>query len=380
MRRYLPIIMMVGIAVTACGSKTQDAGYAIEATEASPSETATAPVLPELAYVHGRVVRGAGIANALLARDAAQPLNGWLSPVAVMSPDKSSIAYNTWRELREDDPAKSRSDQGIEAGTPLGHPAIYVFDSKTGQNTILADGASSIAWGRHGIAYVQGVDRDYRAGINWIGDIFVRSGSSSSPIKWSGEPAHYVAAAWARDTLIAYRVDPQEHLTLLAFDSPGKERVLSEGTLVSLSPDGRFAFVEATDATSCVYVIEISSGLKIASFDLRKSPLAEQVVSYAGSWESDLIAARTSRGLAVFRFDGTQISLLEAMDLSSSRYPFSAIEPHFINGGKSVQATVSIPSDLGLRTTMLQWSIGQGEASWSPEVEGDVHYFDNPSR
>lgn len=187
--------------------------------------------------------------------DPSSGLMGWLSPVAVPSPDGRFIAYNAWEWLVPVDPAKSWSQQGISPGDPVGVPSIRVVDLATGSERVLADGAFSLAWRDDGaLAFFQGTSRTYRADEPFTGHPLFRSSPEAVEETWTTVPDRCVVIAWARGRLLAYRMLEGERLDLLVFDGPGRSRLIAEGgELVAISPDGTRALVSSELAARIVH-------------------------------------------------------------------------------------------------------------------------------
>ena len=184
----LILAVVAAAGLVGCRSSAQEAG-----------STARAPLAktPRVYTVGARVF---GLENgvAKLASPPVTPLAGWLTPAAVPSPDGRYLAYNTWQELRADDPGLSWSDQGIESGDPLATPSLRVYDTTTGSDDVLARGAFSVAWGKDGrLAYFTGAERDYRAGVSYVGRVVVRRSLGSKPTVWSTEVGRYIVVGWA---------------------------------------------------------------------------------------------------------------------------------------------------------------------------------------
>ena len=90
--------------------------------------------------------------------------------------------------------------------------ALWLHDFASGRDTAIDANSFSAAVRSDGaIAYVRGTDV-YRAFTTYAGDVVVRSSPSARPVIWSTEPAAYVAAAWAGNTLLAYRIGEGERL------------------------------------------------------------------------------------------------------------------------------------------------------------------------
>jgi hypothetical protein len=275
-----------------------------------------------------------GHESVTLAAAPLTPLAGWLTPVAVPSSDGRYVAYNAWRELREDDPALSWQDQGISPGDPLARPSIRLHDLESGTDRKYVDGALSLAWrGDGAIAYFKGADPDYRAGVRYVGDVFVRDTVQGSARRWTEKPDRYVVAGWAGGTLLVYRVGAGESLDVLALDGPGKSRVLAANAgLVAVSPDGTRAFIEhgPESGPPRVNLLAVANGGRLASLDLTTVDPSVGVVGYSGDWQGDLVAAASASGLALFRITDDRIELAQTL-----RAPGQGIaEPRFVGASR----------------------------------------------
>jgi hypothetical protein len=281
-----------------------------------------------------------------LADTAESPLSGWIAPVAVPTPDGSHLVYSTWRELRHENPALSWSKQGVKPGDALGTPTLRIHDFGSGRDTVIDTNSFSAAVrGDGAIAYVRGSDV-YRAFANYTGDLVVRSSASGRPVVWSTEPAYYVAAAWAGNTLLAYRIREGEKLDVLALDGPGQQRLLMAGaSLVAVSPDGTQAFLASddADAPASVAVVNVGNGSVARSLDLGSLNEGILWAAYGGSWSGDLVAAPTNTGIAVFDLSGGAISLKELLKPSPGTFANGIIEPQFSGDAEHVIARGDTP-------------------------------------
>jgi hypothetical protein len=260
-----------------------------------------------------------------------------MSPAAVPSPDGRYLAYNLWRTLRRDDPARSWAEQGIEAGDGLAVPELRFHDLASGRDAPLAEGAYSVAWRSDGaLAYARGVDPVYRAYRPYETELVVRLTLDGPERAWSSRPGRYVAVAWAGSQLIAYRLSEGESVDTLAFEGPGRERMLVEGgTLVALSPDGRHAFVEegAGSGLSRVSVVDVSSGVRRSDLQI------DGAVGYAGDWTANLVVATSGRGLSVFAVGYERIAVEQEFTLQAN-----PTEPRFADDrGSRIVAAIETP-------------------------------------
>lgn len=272
-----------------------------------------------------------GARDAALVGTASSPLSGWIAPVAVPTAGGGQLVYGTWRELRHQDPKLSWSKQGIHPGDALGEPTLRIHDFASGRDKAIDENSFSAAVRSDGaIAYVRGADV-YRAFTSYAGDIVVRSSPSAQPVVWSAKPAEYIAAAWARDTLLAYRVDEGEKLDVLAFDGPGKERLLmADANVVAVGPDGTQAFLASeANVPGAVSVVNVADGTIAATLDLGSVNQGILWAAYGGSWSGDLVAAPTNAGVAVFDVADGAISLRELLKSDPSTVANDIIEPQF---------------------------------------------------
>ena len=316
-KRLLLSTIVLALTAAACGS-------------APETEERSAAARPRGIYAVGAHVFGLpGKPAVELASPPVAPLAGWLTPPGAPSPDGSYLAYNTWKELRRDDPALSWADQGIEPGDPLATPSIRLYRLASGEDAVLEDGAFSLAWRADGaLAYFKGAERDYRAGVPYAGDVFVRATPGAQAVRWSATRARYVVVCWAGRTLVGYREREGEALDVVAFDEPGRMRILArDAGLVAVSPDGRRAFVEQGPAQGRpnVRILEIASGAVVARLDLTGVDPGVGTIDYSGDWRGDRVVASSASGLALFRVAAKAIRLERAIRVQGP----SLSEPRF---------------------------------------------------
>lgn len=301
---------------------------------------------PPALYAVGSTVSGLPGGPANLAAPPVAPLAGWLTPAGVPSLDGRYLAYNTWRQLRHDDPALSWSDQGIEPGDPLATPSIRLYEAARGTDEVLEQGAFSLAWRADGgLAYFKGAERDYRAGVAYVGHVVVRSSLDAAPQVWSAEQARYVVAGWARTRLIAYREHKGEALDVVVFDGPGRMRVLApDSVLVAVSPDGGQVFVGQgpEHGRPVVRVLDVANGEEEAALDLTRIDPSVGSVGYAGDWRGNRVVATSTSGLAVFDVQPGSIELEQALRVADIQ---GLAEPRFVDAtGRRVTAWASDPN------------------------------------
>ena len=329
--RMTILLCLLAFAANACGSAQTERG----ARPASPR--------PPAVYTVGRTLLGLpGHESVTLDAAPVTPLAGWLTPVAVPSPDGRYVAYNAWRELREDDPALSWQDQGISPGDPLARPSIRLHDLESGIDRKYVDGGFSLAWRSDGaIAYFKGAERDHRAGVRYVGDVFVRDTVQRPANRWTQKTDRYVVAGWAGRTLLVYRVGAGESLDVLALDGPGKSNVLaSNAGLVAISPDGTRALIEhgPESGPPRIDLLAIANGGRLASLDLTTVDPSVGVVGYAGDWQGDLVAAASASGLALFRIAGDRIELARILRVAPGQ---GIAEPRFVGASRVTGWTTS---------------------------------------
>ena len=322
--RFTILLCVLAFAASACGSARTERG-------AQPLDPR-----PPAVYTVGRTLLGLpGHESVTLAAAPVTPLAGWLTPVAVPSADGRFVAYNAWRELREDDPALSWQDQGISPGDPLARPSIRLNDLESGTDQKFVDGGFSLAWrGDGAIAYFKGAGRDYRAGVRYVGDVFVRDSVQGSATRWTNKSDRYVVAGWAGNTLLVYRIGAGEALDVLALDGPGKRRILaSDAGLVAISPDGTDALVERGPELGPphVDVLTVANGTRLASLDLTNIDPSVGVVGYSGDWQGDLVAASSASGVAIFRITENRIELARTLRAASGQ---GIAEPRFVGASR----------------------------------------------
>lgn len=330
--RCVGVVLLFTLAV-ACGTPGQS-DPAAGGTSASPPA----------AFVAGDRLLRPNDSPMRLATPAVGGLMGWLSPVAVPSPDHRHMLYMSWTDQRVVDNDRSFSDQGIETGDPLGRPSIRLLDTESGEDRVFEDGAYSAAWGPQGVAFFKGSSGDYEANTRFVGDIFVRSSLDGPFVQWSsGSPESYVVIAWARESLLAYRVGEGEALDLLVFDAPGQMRILAEdAALVALSPDGSNVVVnKRTPSGSFAQVLDVATGAELAKLDLAAAGL--QYLGYGGSWARELIVAESAPGIAVLHFDGTDLRVEREIRIPPTEAPMGVNEVLLVEDASRVITWAPLP-------------------------------------
>jgi WD40 repeat protein len=271
-----------------------------------------------------------------LGAEAAGGLMGWLSPVGVLSPGGGAVAYNSWTWLREVDPGESFSSQGIATGDELGVPSIRMVDLEKGTDTLVAEGAFSVAWRSDGVmAWFEGENASYRANESYLGRIVVAAPDGETAI-WTKVPGRYLVLGWAGDSLIAYLQLEGGGQDLLAFSGPNEAHVLApESELIAISPDGEEVFASSISSPT-VSLIEVASRETLATLDLTiaadpSTGAPVDRLAYAGSWVGSTVAAESASGITIFDVSQDGISVRRVLVLPGRR--LVAHEPSITEGG-----------------------------------------------
>lgn len=321
---------------------------------ASGAEPRTGPLVirsglerPPGAFVRGDALVDKSGKRGQLGGSVSGALMGPLAPVAVASPDGKLVAYSSWRELRPVDGEQSFSKQGIGDGEPLGTPSLRVHDDG-GHDFLVAHGGYSAAWRADGaLAFVRGVDRDFRAGRVYTGQIVVREKVHGRDVTWTTEPARYVVYRWAGARLLFYRIRLGERLELLVADAPGEIRPLADGSAIALSPDGSRVLVLSQDGRS-VRLLDVAGGRELAWLDVTTATPSLAWVGYSGSWVGEHVVAPATPGLAVFRVTADAIELEQVLSLDRAQFPVGVQEPRFLDEEASeIAATADVPPENG---------------------------------
>jgi len=235
------------------------------------------------------------------------------SGLATPGPGGDRVYYNSWRSGDE----LPVAEQGPMAD---GRPSVRVKDLTDGSDTVVADGARTVAVDRHGrIAFGRGVHPNDDITYRYPSDVLVQDSPDAEPHVWSSEPGEYLVSAWAGDRVLAARWDrPNQMTDIVVLDGPGRQRTLARhAVLLALSPDGTTALVdrdEGPDGQSGRWRLEL---VDVATGTARTVDLGRNEVSMAavddrpltvGSWVGDTVVVTTLvltgvRNL-VFRVDG----------------------------------------------------------------------------
>jgi hypothetical protein len=267
-----------------------------------------------VSWVSGNELRLAGGARQRLAGAVNATLIGTLAPVAVPNSSSSAVAYSSWRGRR---------------------PILRIRDSGTGADTVLDEGAHSAAWASTGaLAYFKALRPEVSDPRRYLGHVVVRPSRRAPPRAWTSRPGRYVVGAWARRSVLAYRLRPG-FPELVVLHRPRRQRVLARASaLVALSPDGRRAFVSSYGVTPpLVRVLDVASGRERAR--LRVDRQAAAYVVESGSWVEDRVFAPTTTGVAVFRVTADAVEVERVLRIEHE-FPTGILETRAVDGGRRV--------------------------------------------
>lgn len=257
------------------------------------------------------------------------PLAGTYSPAAVPNPTNPRLlAYSSFFKKR---------------------PVIKVHNLHSGADSVLDEGAYSLAWNRDGsLAYFKGLKARVRDPARHLGHVVVRRSAESRPVRWTEDAGRYIVSAWGADRLVVHELT-QGWPNLVVFDGPKRQRVLAEGAvLVALSPDGRRAFIaREPDPAPTVSVVDVANGREIAAFKFSREvdPIRGERISYvadSGAWVGEKVIAAVTGGLAVFHVDGNEIALEELLGVDPEAFPLGLAEPKSDETGRYVVAVAEL--------------------------------------
>lgn len=260
--------------------------------------------------------------------------------LVVSSPDGRYVVYQTVRD-------HSRNKVVFT-------PTLYIHDTIARREKALARGTMSAAWSREGrIAYFKADRERYDGRTEYVGQVMVQT-LEGTPTAWTRHAARYEVLAWARDELLV-RVEwcldygcpwsPRAG-TVYALTRGGQLRNLHLGSVLALSPDGRYAlgpaYVEFENYSPLVRVVRIDSRKVVATLNanrmfrralpgLRRS--ADHMMLDSASWRGSEIAASLNTGnqsvLAVFRLRGQRLVLESTFRVPVRRVPKTKYGPTF---------------------------------------------------
>lgn len=314
--------------------------------------------------IHRDLLAVSGARAERLGAHASAPLVGAGAPVAAISSDGASLAYNSFRWHREIDWVMSLAEQGIHTGEALGRPQIRVRHLGRGSEMPLEPGSQSLAWRSDGaLAYALGSPPDYRANLPFTANVVVRSSLAATPVAWTSRPARYSVLAWAGTTLLVEREEPGATPDVLALDGPGRLRSLADrSTFLAVSPDGSRALVAETPAetpTPRLRLLRVADGAAVASLYLAdaRDPVTGEPTSWVtgpGSWANDRVAIASSTGLVVLRArEGLAVEQVLHLD-SATRPNGQLFEPRFRGeDAREIVAWAGVPGTSPVRAAQM---------------------------
>lgn len=257
---------------------------------------------------------------------AAQPfdgLGGSLLPWVIADASGSRVYYTTWEDRRDLD------DADIRPGDVAGVPVIRKVELVEGQDEVFRRGAYAPAVAGDGrVAYVEDIDGVYRFSVDNPNRVIVVSPRGDEV--WSTDNvSKYITMGWAGDVLIVYQTNEGGYLRILAFDGPGRSRILSEGGDVgAISPDGsELLIVEPNAAGSRFFVVNAADGLRQATLDAESAPELQSILAFhGGDWTGDRIVVPTGSGFVALVRGSESLTLEHVVDMQLEG--FSTVRPH----------------------------------------------------
>jgi hypothetical protein len=318
------LAIVVSLTVAACGgagagpSAVNSVGEAAAPALVAPPAAAVLGVTPGAALSTARIDRAGVVVDGTTVRPSsgyAPRTLGGLGPLGMVTADSRTVVYNASRTLLKTpiDPNRSPESQGITEGMPYAEPSVRAVDLVTRRDTEVVPGASGAVLahdGRHAFARVVG------GVIAWgrptATEVMVAASPGDVAVRWS-DAGGYTVLAWADDTLLAYEDRPgtgREIDDLVAFDGPGRPRVLrSGGELLAVSPGGDAVLV-GTPAAGIVELVTVADGATLVQHridelvDTAGNTLPSVPLPMLGDWRGDRIVTEVGdRGLAVFIAD-----------------------------------------------------------------------------
>ena len=193
--------------------------------------------------------------------------------LVVSSPDGRYIVYQAVLSQRREP----------KLGQTSAVPTLYVHDTITRREKVLASGAMSAAWSRDGrIAYFKADHERYGNRLTgYVGQVVVQT-LDGAPTAWTRRSARYEVLAWARGEPIV-RVDecldpncplfPRDGA--YALERSGKLRPLHLETVTALSPDGHYALgpvpVAHDSFSPLLRLVRIDTGKIVTTVDASRS-------------------------------------------------------------------------------------------------------------
>lgn len=263
--------------------------------------------------------------------------------LVVSSPDGRYVVYQTVRSRRKEPKLGQTSEV----------PTLYMHDTVTRREKLLARGAMSTAWNGDGrIAYFKADHERYgNRSTGYIGHVVVQT-LNGTPTVWTRHAASYEVLAWARGEPIV-RVDecyyqncPWLPPAAYALERSGRLRPLHLETVTTLSPDGRYALgpvpVDHDEFSPLLRLVRIDTGKIVTTVDASRSfrratpglKLEEILIQpgYATWHGSEIVCVYSGGGfsrLLIFKLRGHRLVLESIFRVPKGVVPKTKYGPSF---------------------------------------------------
>jgi hypothetical protein len=241
-----------------------------------------------LGYVIGDRVRLPGRQPTKLAAPLLAPYGPPHTQLAVPSPDRRKVVYQTWE-----------GNLSPRRGPRRGVPILRLFDGETGRDTLLARGAHSPAWRGDGVfasvrARISDTGRSIAMGR---GHLVVSAEPGRPAVRWSATPSRWSNLMWAGRYLLARGTRERPYkwggnivtYHVHAFSGPGRGRTLPLSGLIAVSPDGRlvlgrYSLSDGMGSDTDMRVVDVATGR-----------IVDRMVGWSGpgTWSGETILMTT---------------------------------------------------------------------------------------
>ena len=323
--------------------------------------------------------------------------DGFGPQAALPLPDGQRILYHFWKELTPF-PSYAPGDPEVAGGTHMSTPSIRLIDTTSGEDSVVVDGARSMAWRADGMfAYAKGVDPDYRLNVPYLQRLFVQEGLNGSPQVWTSDADVYQVLQWVKDSLFVWREPFAGDPELLAFTGPDQvRRVLTEGQfLLAVSPDGERVLAtsgggDPTQSPFVIHLVDWETGIEKdrLSFDglidsASGSPLSGM---HCAAWAGERIVVGVHPAhVAILSVKDDALSLERVLTFRYPRIRPGSVDELLLDESGSTLYVVasegSSPDSLE-RTSVLTYDIDSGQCTrWIvPGPPAISRLVSNPSR
>lgn len=328
--------VVLGMALAGVGAGSLAFGLLSAGASPPPSgdlQVRPGRVVPPGLYVAGGALIGTRGQQGLL-RAAAGPMTE--GPIAAASSDYRLVAYDTWRQTRTEDAAKSHEEQRIARGDLLGVPTLRVRDRQARSEIALEDGSFGAAWSSNGaLAYTVVEGGGYHADTPILTKVVVRQTPGSQPVVWTPQASRYRIYGWAGDALIVVEIVPGDSgPNIFAAGGPGQLRLVTSGAgLLAISPDGKQLLLQ-TDVTepgaAVLRAKDIGSGAETAALPFRQivDPVTRAAAQWGNGpahWTGDRILLSTDSGFAVLDTSDGQLKVEQFLHLDVVAYSAGSV-------------------------------------------------------